>query len=120
MYAEIIPNLRLPKNINTFTYLVPKELEGEVKVGQIVEIPFRAGRKEGVILELKDKVNFTVYNLKPITKILNPTPLLTNDQFKIIDWLAKYYQSSSALIAKHDFCLILNDFLPGLIILAHV
>jgi primosomal protein N' (replication factor Y) len=100
MFAEIIPNLRLPKNINTFTYLVPEELKEEIKMGQIVEVPFRNRRIQGVVLELKDKIDFPLQGLKPIFKIFNPNPLLTENQFKIIDWFSKYYQISRALVAK--------------------
>jgi len=100
MYCEVLPAIRLPRKLTTFTYLVPREFEDKIKIGQVVETTFRGQKVQGVIMALPDKINFPARNLKAISKILSPETLVTEKQIKFFQWLADYYFSAFPLILK--------------------
>jgi len=107
MIAEIIPALRLPRNLNSFSYLVPEELAGIVKIGQIVEIDFRGRKAEGTIIEIKNnKQENKKIKLKPIRKIIFSAPLITLAQIELIKKIAEYYGVSEGIVCR--------TFLPGI------
>jgi primosomal protein N' (replication factor Y) len=101
MIVEIIPALRLPRNLNRFSYLVPEELAGLVKVGQIIEVDFRGRKAEGLIIEIRDGRQETrKLKLKPIRKIIFPAPLITSAQIDLIKKVAKYYGISEGIVCR--------------------
>jgi primosomal protein N' (replication factor Y) len=99
MFAEIIPINRLPLRIKTFSYLIPSELENEIKVGQAVEIPFRNKNITGIVLELKKESDLKI-KLKAIIRIIDSTPFMNDKQLKLAFWMADYYHLSLGLILK--------------------
>ncbi len=52
MYAEVVVLTYQAPDINSFTYEVPKELEKEIKIGQLVEVPFGIRNPMGVIINI--------------------------------------------------------------------
>lgn len=97
MLVEVIPNKRTNIDSQIFTYFVPKELEGKIKVGSIVTIPF--GKKElyGAISQIindeskiKDVAEYKIKNIISIDPLFT-LPVL---YFSIIDWIADYYLCS--------------------------
>jgi len=109
MIAEIIPAVRLPRNLNRFSYLVPAELAGAVKVGQIVEVDFRNRKIDGLITEIRNQKSGNrknKYNLKPIKKIIFPAPLITTAQIDLIKKIAEYYGVSEGVVCR--------SFLPAI------
>ncbi len=99
MIAEVIPRIKLPRRFTFFDYLVPDELENQVKIGQIVEIPFRGKKLEGLVLNLKEKSETKASSLKPIEKIHDIAPL-AEWQAEIVKWTGRYYFSSWGLVLK--------------------
>ncbi|MBT6334652.1 MAG: hypothetical protein HOJ29_01525, partial [Candidatus Magasanikbacteria bacterium] len=53
MIAKIIPLKRLPKHIDILDYTIPKTLEGSLKVGQLITIPFRTSNIFGLVLSIE-------------------------------------------------------------------
>ena len=98
--AQVIPILRLKRDLNYFDYLIPEKLSKSVKIGQLVEIPFRNSMVKGVILDLVASSKFGNKKLRQIIKIVEPTPLLAAWQIKLIKDLAQYYFVSMATILK--------------------
>ena len=99
MIAEIIPQIRLPKSIGIFDYQVPAALADQIKIGQIVTIPFRKNKIEGLVYNLKKTSSIK----KPLAQILAIKPrgqLMTNNQINLITQLTKYYFISPALLIK--------------------
>ena len=47
LYAEIIVNSEALEIDRPFTYKVPEEFKSDIKVGQIVKVPFGKGNKTG-------------------------------------------------------------------------
>ncbi|MCX6739744.1 MAG: primosomal protein N' [Candidatus Parcubacteria bacterium] len=88
--AQIVPALRLKRNLHYFDYSVPTELQQQVKIGQIVEIPFRNKNIKGLILNLADKNLTSDYELKPINKIIEAISPFATWQIKLLQYLAEY------------------------------
>ena len=98
--AQIIPVLRLKRNLHYFDYLLPDKLSDQAKIGQLVEIPFRNKIIKGIILNLSPKTASGNYALKPVIKIIDPLPFLANWQLELIKYLADYYFVSMATVVK--------------------
>lgn len=102
MQVEVIPAFRLPRTKASFTYSVPKELEGRITVGLMVHIPWRNSIKHGIISQVHQNVVFE--GAKPIAGILEEEPSFSQSS---VDTLRE--------IAKHYFCspsTILMQYLP--------
>jgi len=101
MIAEIVPLARLPKSLSYFDYEVPQDIEGQIKIGQLVKIPFRGRRVSGLVIKLKEKPAEIKTSLKSIIKVLSPNSQLNSDQFKLLWWMSDHYLVSPALILKN-------------------
>ena len=79
LYAEIIVNSEALEIDRPFTYKVPEEFKSDIKVGQIVKVPFGKGNKtsEGFVLTVN------------ISTILVKEPVIDADNIKLIDFLRK-------------------------------
>lgn len=87
MYAEII--LPLPLN-GTFTYEVDASTAPEIAVGSRVLVQF--GRKKfytGIVDRLHN--NTPDYDVKPITALLDPKPIVRYPQLNLWNWISDYY-----------------------------
>ena len=90
MYVEIVFPLPFRK---AFTYLVPKELEKQTKVGVRAVAPFGKRTLTGFIIN-KLKTASLKETIKPIIDILDEQPIVDKDGFKFYGWLADYYLCS--------------------------
>ena len=96
-FADLILPLALPK---LYTYLIPRELIGEVFVGQRVLVQF--GKKK-IYSSIVAKVHDTapeIYEPKVILDILDVEPLLNSNQLKLIEWISEYYMCTQGEILK--------------------
>ena len=92
--AEVIP---LKINLNHgFYYLIPLPLKGVAEVGKRVIIPFRNGKKVGIIVNIIESAEFQ--NLKEIEEVLDPVPILSREILLLTDWMAKYYLCPKGII----------------------
>ena len=88
-YADII--LPVPLN-QTFTYIIPDELEKMVQIGQRVLAPFgRSHTYTGIIVGLNPHRPETNYELKPIQQVLDEGPIIRHPQYPLWQWIANYY-----------------------------
>ena len=79
LYADII--LPVPLN-QTFTYIIPDELEKMVQIGQRVLAPFgRNHTYTGIIVGLTPHRPETGYELKPIQQVLDEGPIIRSILF---------------------------------------
>src|SRR4030043_2343633 len=90
-FAQIIPLTRLKRGLNYFDYKIPSDLLSQIKIGQVVQIPFRNKNIKGVILDLVASSKFKSEKLKSINKIIDQSPFLTSWQIKLVDYLSDYY-----------------------------
>lgn len=100
MIAEIIPAIKLPRQFKYFDYLIPEELKDSVEVGQIVQIPFRDKKIEGLVYNLKKESKTPKKKLKSILKIYLEEPVFDKKDIELIKWLANYYYVSWGLALK--------------------
>lgn len=98
--AQIIPALRLKRDLHFFDYEIPAQLQEQAQIGQLVEIPFRNQMIKGVILNLAEAKSQNEYTLKPINKILDPLPFLAKWQLDLIQDLSEYYFVSMGVLLK--------------------
>jgi primosomal protein N' len=82
----------------TFSYAIPEDLRGQVAVGQLVEVPFRSGTLQGVIVGLSQTPPPDV-EIRPITSILDPVPALNPRQIALARWISARY------LAHISYCL---------------
>lgn len=95
MYAEVVVNLpiRAGRTVldKTFHYSIPPHLEGRVAVGQMVQIPFGAGRRAGVVVAFSE--SSPVPETKDIEAIVDIRLTILPHQIELARWLSRYYLS---------------------------
>jgi primosomal protein N' (replication factor Y) len=84
-FVEVAVNV--PQVSGTFHYHLPAELEGVVKSGMLVEIPFGRQQVQGVVFRLVDQPE--VPETKAVISLLDPLPVLTSAQIKLAEMLAE-------------------------------
>jgi primosomal protein N' len=116
MYAQVIVLTYQSPEIDSYTYEIPKELEGKVKVGQLVSVPFGKRSPLGIVLSITptvipakagilkgdadpriredDKssgVDKKEIRIKPVSSIVLEKPILYPYQIKLLIWMSSYY-----------------------------
>jgi len=76
----------------TFTYRIPPELTGVCRVGVRVVVPFGPGRKPGVVVAMMPP-DHTALKLRPLSEVLDPSPVLDATLLDFTRWVADYYFS---------------------------
>ena len=119
-FVEII--LPLPIQ-GTFTYRVPYELNGDVKVGQRAVVQFGKTKiMSGVIASVSENVP-DYDNVKYILGILDDFPVVNQWQFKLWNWLCDYYLCylgevlqaalpSAMKLSSESKVMLSEDFIP--------
>jgi primosomal protein N' (replication factor Y) len=97
LFADVI--LPLPLD-GVFTYSVPPSLEGQVRMGLRVTVPFgRSKTYVGVISAIHDKAP-EGYQAKDILQVLDVSPILLATQQKLWHWISDYYMSPIGEVYK--------------------
>jgi primosomal protein N' (replication factor Y) len=76
--------------MGAFDYLAPRG--AAVAPGQRVLVPFRAGKRVGVVLALAARSAVPAAKLRRALGVLDPEPLLDAPLLGLLDWAAGYYQ----------------------------
>ena len=84
-YVEIAVNV--PHVQGTFHYHIPPELEGAVRTGQLVTVPFGSQTVQGIIVDFVDQPE--VPETKAVSKIIDPQPVVMNHQIQFARQLAR-------------------------------
>ncbi|NGO40506.1 primosomal protein N' [Limisphaera ngatamarikiensis] len=86
MVARVILEVALGRELD---YLVPSELEGQIKPGTRVEVPLGRRKAFGLVTEVaKDSPS---PNLKPILRVVATPSLVTPTVLRLARWIAEYY-----------------------------
>lgn len=99
-YIEVIPLRKLPLKFLFLDYQITVEEKKNLKIGQLVNIPFRAKNILAVVTKIKTFTTIPKNKIKKINKIINSTPVLNKEQIELFNFLAKYYYVSPALFIK--------------------
>lgn len=105
MYAQVVVLTYQAPDIDSFSYEVPKALESQIRVGQLVEVPFGKRNPMGMVVSTSvhprgeskssagEHPGGEVLKIKPLSRILLPTPLLLSYQIELLKWMAAYYMA---------------------------
>ncbi len=80
MVADVLIELKAKNIVNTFTYLIPKNMH--VEVGMRVLVPFGKQTLEGFVLKIKDLVEID-YKLKSIISCIDENPVLNKEMLEL-------------------------------------
>ena len=87
-----------------FTYEVPVELSGEIKVGQLLRVPFGHREARGFALDISSvadrKLPAANYQLKKVLGIADPAPFFSPEMLKLVRWISDYTCSPIELCLK--------------------
>src|SRR5882762_2953810 len=84
-------NVALPVPLRTtFTYAVPESLQGTVRPGSRVLVPFRKRAMVGVVVELAESAPQGA-KIREITRVLDFVPALTPKLIELAHWIEGYY-----------------------------
>lgn len=84
--AKVVTDIALDRE---FDYLVPAELAGRLRVGNVVRVPFGRRWARGFVVGLADRS--AVPNLKAIESITTDLPLFDERMLRLARWIADYY-----------------------------
>ena len=108
MIVDVAVSVPLPQ---TFHYRIPDELQSEMQVGCVVEVPFRRSTAVGVVLGMPETSDYPLEKLKPINSILS-APLFDGELLPFFKWLSDYY--------CHPLGEVLSAALPKQVLLSTV
>lgn len=97
LYAEVILPLPL---FGTFTYSIPTTLEGKAVVGHRVIVPFGRKKYYTGIIESITPVAPEGFEVKDISSVLDPWPVVKHPQLKLWEWIAEYYLCTAGDVYK--------------------
>ena len=89
-YVEVAVNV--PQVSGEFHYHLPDHLEGQVRIGQLVQVPFGRQTVQGIITGFIDKPE--VVETRPVSEIIDPAAVLTETQIQFANRLAESTLSS--------------------------
>ncbi|MEP6944778.1 MAG: hypothetical protein ABJA02_02590, partial [Acidobacteriota bacterium] len=93
-YVEAVLPVPLRRS---FTYRVPAELRGEIKLGARMKVPFGKRTITGYAVklhpELPADIEFDKAKIKDIIEVTDAEPLITPEILKLTQWTADYYAS---------------------------
>jgi primosomal protein N' (replication factor Y) len=101
-YAQIIPKTKNSLEQNYFLYAIPPQLLPEIKIGQIVKIPFRNKTTYGIIAKIQKNASKNL-KLKKIINIIDIEPIFTKENFLLAKWIKNNYLIS---LSKAAFAII--------------
>lgn len=83
--------IAIPLN-RVFDYLIPEALDHTPLLPGIrIRVPFGKHAKIGVLLEVRDHSDIAIEKLKPLSDIIDTTPLLTANDLELLKWASRYY-----------------------------
>ena len=77
----------------TFTYRVPYELNDEIYTGKRVVVQFGKKKIYTALIYKVHQLAPTSYSVKYVLSVLDKSPIVSESQFKLWEWMAYYYFS---------------------------
>lgn len=88
--AQIVVKTRTTKE-DIFDYEIPPEILAGIKIGSLVEVPFRNRTLIGIVVGLKRRSDL---KLKKISALIDPEPVVDDVHIKLAKWMSEYYLGS--------------------------
>ena len=83
MYIDVLCEIGAKAVDNVFEYRVPKELEGNIKIGIRVSIPFGKMSLEGFVINIKNNTNYDKDKIKDITSVIDNEPVINKEMLEL-------------------------------------
>ncbi len=83
----------------TFSYEIPESILGKVQVGVRVNVTLGRRKAQGIVIGLK-KVSGFKGRIRPIESLVDDQTVLDRHLWKLINWLADYYNTPVGIAAK--------------------
>ena len=83
----------------TFSYEIPDSLLKNVKVGVRVNAPLGRRKVQGIVVGLQKTLKYKG-RIRPIESLVDDQPVLDHHLWKLINWLADYYNTPVGIAAK--------------------
>jgi primosomal protein N' len=80
-----------------YSYIIPQGLN--LQPGQVVEVPFGKRKRVGIVVSTYCK-DLSIFDLKPLLKVLSSEPALTKIQLELARWISETYFISIAEALK--------------------
>ncbi|MBI4654259.1 MAG: primosomal protein N' [Nitrospirae bacterium] len=91
-----------PIKAEAFTYLVPEEIQQDIKIGSRILAPFKNQKKTGIVIGFnKAGASLDKISLKLIIAVLDKEPIVPESLLKLIKWAGQYYISASGMVLKN-------------------
>ncbi|MGA7171982.1 MAG: primosomal protein N' [Candidatus Dormiibacterota bacterium] len=87
--ARVSPDLRAGPPAGLYDYLIPGELQDQLRLGQRVVVPFGRRRVFAFVVELLE--DSPIEELRPLERIRDEVPLLLPHQISLAQWIASHY-----------------------------
>ncbi|MGB9483579.1 MAG: hypothetical protein WCB86_06760, partial [Candidatus Dormiibacterota bacterium] len=87
--ARVSPDLRAGPPAGLYDYLIPEELQDQLRLGQRVVVPFGRRRVFAFVVELLE--DSPIEELRPLERIRDEVPLLLPHQISLAQWIASHY-----------------------------
>lgn len=78
-------SVNVPQVSGTFDYHLPQDLLDRIRPGCLVEVPFGSQMVQGIVLRMVDTP--AVPETKPVHFLVDPLPVVTDDQLKLAAWM---------------------------------
>ncbi len=99
--ARIIVDISSTNLNQGYDYFIPPKLEKEnLKIGQVVTVPFGRRNVRGFIIGFPEKTNISKNKIKSIKKINKKESFFNSTMLNLFKWMADYYQVPLASIIK--------------------
>ena len=82
-----------------FTYSVPNKFRNKIKIGQRVNVPFGKRNITGIVVGFPQRSEYKG-EIKGITSLVDPYPILDSSLWKLIQWMSTYYFTPIGQVAK--------------------
>ncbi|MDP2990036.1 MAG: DEAD/DEAH box helicase family protein, partial [Kiritimatiellota bacterium] len=86
--AKVVVEIALDRE---FDYQVPEALGATVRLGSRVHVPFGHSTARGYVVGFADHSD---HDLKAITALISPKPLINETMLKLARWIADYYAAT--------------------------
>lgn len=108
--AQVIVDAALMQTDKPFSYAISKDLEEDVALGSRVHVPFGAGNRllQGFVVGFKEQLDSS-QSLKEIAEVLDPEPVLNEEQLALADAIRKTVFSYKISILKSMLPSLLNS-----------
>lgn len=93
MYAKVIVDITHEKLDKVFEYLIPSDLEGVLKVGTEVIVPFGKGNREtnGYVVDIAETCEYDCTKMKEILQIAEKKVAIEGKMVALAAWMKEYY-----------------------------